>query len=163
MKILTVLKYLINFIFITYLVSACLWLGWPFYDNSYAQYDNGGILSAFIIVPLIHMMIIFMILFYLRKFVHNAEVGTPLEKSTRKHLKLSGIFCLIYGFLRIPEVAGIIAFYKATGEFNPSLINYSILDFGSLFFTFFIGLFFIYLSKVLEYSDTIRQENILTI
>lgn len=104
-----------------------------------------------------------MILFFLRKFVHNSDMGAPFDRSTRKNLKLSGIFCLIYGLIRIPELTGILTFYRVTGEVPLSNIWSGLLDIGSFFYIILIGLFFIYLSKVLETSDAIRQENKLTI
>lgn len=104
-----------------------------------------------------------MILFYLRRFVMNSVGGNSLDKSTRKYLKLAGVFCLIYGVLEIHDFSGIISFYMHGAELNSSMITSGFLDFGALCFTFLIGLFFIYLSKVLELSEVIKQENQLTI
>lgn len=166
MKVLTVLKYLINFVFISFLVCACLILITPFYDPSLTEFFTADTMWMYLFFPIIHLTAIFMILFYLRKFVHHSTVGTPLDESSRKYLKRAGIFCLIFGFLKMPQLFGLITFYSAVGidGWNDAFSATSnFLQFGSLFYSMLIGLFFIYLSKVLESSYLIKQENQLTI
>ncbi len=163
MKVLTLLKHFINFIFVAFILSAILMIVVPFYNQAYTDYNASDTFWMLIIFPVVHSLIIFMILFYLRKFVNHSHIGTPLDKSTRKYLKMSGVFCLISGLIRIPEVIGIIEFYRISGEFDPLLVTNGFIDFGSLFYIILIGLFFIYLAIVLESSDVIRQENKLTI
>ena len=65
--------------------------------------------------------------------------------------------------LKSHKLIGVFEFYSITGEYNNPFFIENILTLSSLFFTIFIGLFFIYLSKVLATSDEIRQENKLTI
>ena len=160
MKLLTVLRYSINFIFFSFILTELLVHVLSIYNGQYASDDYFWWSIIFI---LIHEIIILMVLYYLRKFVINADKGTPLDKSTRKYLMLSGIFCLLYGFLDCYKLTGVFEFYSTTGEYDSPFFVESIWAIGSLFFTIFIGLFFIYLSKVLASSDEIRQENKLTI
>lgn len=166
MKVLTLLKHLINFLFFAFLGSACLLYIGPFVSPSFADYNSREIFWLLTVFPLVHLIIIFMILFFLRKFVLHATVGTPLDASSRKYLKLSGIFCLIYGLLRVPQFFALITFYRVVGFDDVNSISQLtgfFVDLGSLFYSLLIGLFFIYLSKVLESSYLIKQENQLTI
>lgn len=160
MKLLTVLKYSINFIFFSFILTELLVHVLSIYNGQYASDIYFWWTITYI---LIHEIIILMVLYYLRKFVLNADKGTPLDKSTRKYLKLSGIFCLIYGFLDSYKLIIVFEFYSTTGEYNNPFFVENIWACSSLFFTIFIGLFFIYLSQVLASSDEIRQENKLTI
>ena len=163
MKTLKSLKHLINFSFLIFIASVFFVFIQPFFDTSYTQIDKESFFWITLFFVAFHMGIIFMILFYLRKFIINSIGGNPLDKSTRNCLKIAGIFCLIYGAIRIYEVSGIFAFYRYGGEINSSLITDGILHFGSLCFTWIVGLFFIYLSIVLEESEVLKQENQLTI
>jgi len=163
MKILTVLKGLINFIFLAFLIAALTVILIPFYHQSYSDYSSSEVFSMLILVPVFHLTVTFLILYYLRKFVYHSLENTPLDELSRKYLKLSGIFCVISGIIKIPQLTGLITFYNVTGELKTSMIASQFLDFDSLFFIILIGIFFIYLSMVLDKSDELRQENKLTI
>jgi len=163
MKILSVLKYLINFIFLTFLIAAITVMIIPFYHQSYSDYSSTEVFWMLIIYPIVHLLVTFLILYYLRKFVYYSFDGAPMDESSRKYLKLSGIFCVISGIIKIPQFTGLITFYNISGELKTSMIASQFLDFDSLFFIILVGLFFIYLSKVLDKSDELRQENKLTI
>ncbi len=160
MKLLTVLRYSINFLFFSFILTELLIHFLAIYKG---QYSSDFYSWRSIMYILIHEIIILMVLYYLRKFVINADRGTPLDKSTRKYLKLSGIFCVIYGFLECYNLTGFFEFYRVIGEYNDPFFVQSIWAFSSIIFAIFIGLFLIYLSKVLASSDELRQENILTI
>ena len=162
MDVLKTLKYLVNFIFIAFIISAVIMLASPYYDQSYVDYSSSNVLGM-LIFSIVHLIPIFLILFYLRKFVLGSDIGTPFDKATRNNLKLSGIFCLISGMIKASEVAGVFAYYSYTKDYNASLITNNFFDFDSVFYMTFFGLFFIYLSKVLETSDLMREENKLTI
>ena len=162
MDVLKTLKYLVNFIFIAFIISAIIVLARPFYSQSYDPLNSPPIVWM-LIFSLVHLCPIFLILFYLRKFVLGSDLATPFDKSTRNNLKLAGIFCLISAMIKASEVAGIISYYSYTNDYDATLIANKFFDFDSVFYMIFFGLFFIYLSKVLKSSDLIRQENKLTI
>ncbi len=163
MKILVVLKHLMNFIFLAFILSSVFMLSRPFFDNSMGEVSNTQFIIGQLVLPLVHVGFIFMILFYLRKFVIQSFKGDTLQKSTTKHLKLAGIFCIVYGVIRLPQIFGIIQFYSIVGMENPFLLFEDFLNLGSLYYTILIGLFFIYLSKIMDQSNLIKQENQLTI
>ncbi|NJC27940.1 DUF2975 domain-containing protein [Neolewinella antarctica] len=161
MKLLTTVKYSINFLFFSFILTGLLnhvlfYNGLPeSTSTTYFWWLHIYIISAEVTVLLA--------LYYLREFVLSSIRGTPLDESTRKCLKLSGIFCLVYGLLDCSTLLGIFDYYRANSEFNNHFVGTIFRTCSSLFFTFFIGIFFIYLSKILESSDEIRQENKLTI
>ncbi len=163
MKLLTILKYSINLIFCSYILTELVIHGLSIYNGQY-QNESGINFWGPLLYVLIHEIIIIMILYYLRKFVLGAEKGAPLDKSTRKYLKLSGIFCLIYGLLDCClELPTVLELYRYSSELSNSIFAESIWTIGFLFFIIIIGLFLIYLSEVLAASDEIRQESKLTI
>ena len=162
MKVITILKYLVNFIFIAFLLTSALVLSNPFWDSSFAEVSTVEVVWK-LVFSLIHLSVIFMILFYLRKFVQGSDMGTPFDQATRKYLRLSGIFCLVYSMIKVFDIAGLITYFRVIGDYDLRLVSESFLDFGSFFYLLFFGVFFIYLSKVLETSDLIREENKLTI
>jgi len=163
MTLLTVLKHLINFVYFAFIIMAILLITMPFIDNSYLNYSSSERYWLLVGFPAVHLILMFAILFYLRKFVLKSASGTPLDYSARKYLKPAGVLCLIFGLLKAPAIAAIIEFMRVTGEFNTITIFHSFSSFDSVFYLILIGVFLLYLSKVLESSDIIRQENKLTI
>jgi|GEM_PF-4699493 len=125
--------------------------------------DQQGYPWYAIIFISIHLIVIFMILFNLRKFVINSVSGNALDKSTRKYLKLAGIFSLIYGGMPIFNLFGIISYFKSAGGVSVTLVTDAFFEVGKLCFLFVVGLFFLYLSNVLQQSEELKQENQLTI
>ncbi len=163
MKLLSVLKHLMNFVFLAFILSSIFMLVRPFYDSDSGGVSNTQFIYGQVILPIIHVAILFMILFYLRKFVLRSFKGNDLEKPTIQSLKMAGIFCIIYGVIRIPQILGIIHFYSVVGMEDPSLLLDDFLNMGSLYYSILIGLFFIYLSRIMDQSFMIKQENQLTI
>lgn len=163
MKILSALKHLTNFIFIAYIISAILILILPFINPSIQISTGPDKYLVYLAMPLLYLLIIFGILFFLRKFVVTSFRKEPIDESARKNLKFSGLFCILYGVISIPKIFALIQFYRISETTNISFMLSHIFDFGSIFYMILIGLFFIYLSKVLETSDIINQENKLTI
>ncbi len=163
MKLLTILKYSINFLFVSYILTELAIHVMSIYNGQYLN-EAGILLWGPLMYIIIHEIMLLMILYYLRKFVLEAEKGTPLDRSTRKYLKLSGIFCLIYGLLDCCfELSTVFEHYSYRSEFGNAFFAESIWTIGFLFFIIVIGLFLIYLSEVLASSDELRQESKLTI
>lgn len=160
MKLLTVLRYSINLLFFSFILLVLSVHVLSFYEGQHELDIHFWEIQVFVLV---YEVIILMALYYLRKFVLNAEKETPLDESTRKYLKLSGVFCLIFGLLDCYKIIGLYSYYSANvGDYN-NLFYLGISACSSVFFATFIGLFFIYLSNVLAFSDEIRQENKFTI
>ncbi len=182
MDVLTVLKHAINAFFFVYLIIACLWMippinGTPGLDfinviNNTVTNGSGGpveeIEGAFYWYQLIwftfHIIMFLLILFFFRKFVLHSVVGESFDKSTRKYLRYAGICCIIYGAIRVcTDVIGPLAYYWRGAQDYLVMLSMDFVGFGSPFFTLIIGLFFMYLSKVLALSEMIHHENELTI
>lgn len=161
MKTLTILKYAINFVFFSYIITS----GITLFQMAMQDIDNIGnpaFWYAMIFIMAFHV-VIFLLLYYLRNFVLCSINETPLNHRSRKHLRKAGLFCFIFAFLNLYEVfATVELFYQQiNSKFDVFLMSY--MSSGSFFFLVLVGLFFIYLSKVLEKSDEIRTENSLTI
>jgi len=182
MKVLRTLKHLINFFFFAYIIAACLWVIPPLYGagesdfitvlNSMMSSEAGGLINRaegpeywfFLIWFLANIGLFFTIIFYLRKFVLNSVVGDTFDKSTRKYLRRAGVVSVIYSLLSLLlSLSGRLQFFWSGGADFVSLFTFDFLGLGSPYFTTLMGLFFIYLSKVLELSESIQQENLLTI
>lgn len=163
MNVLTILKHFINFIFYAFIPLSIGILIYPFMNPDVIGQDWKGTAIVIIILPAIHLLCIFFILYYLRNFVFKSFVGEPFQKSSRKYLKWSGIFCLIYSLIKTPQLFGLITFYRIAGHEDPSFILDGVFEFGIICLIAFVGLFLIYISKVFELSDQLKQENQLTI
>ena len=163
MKVLQILKYLVNFSLVVFLVTAFFSVLHPFTDSFYTGVEMEKYLWVQVTYIAVHLGVIFMILYYLRRFIVNSANGKSLDKLTRKYLRMAGIFCLLYGIIKIPQLSAFLSFYFNYTSSDSSILSAGFMEVGSLCFTFLIGLFFIYLSKVLELSDMIEKENRLTI
>lgn len=162
MKVLMILKKLINFTYFSFVPLAIFYLIFPLYSSSII-YESRSMFWLNIILPTVYLSVIFMIIFFLRKFVLNSFVNKPFDESARKYLKLSGIFCVVYGSLSLPQIFGYIVYYSTVGVDHVNSMVYNFLNFGTFHYSILIGLFFIYMSKILEVSDLMEQENQLTI
>ncbi len=161
MKLLSVLKYLINTIFILFLLTGISVHVLSFYNEPSYTSQAGFWWSQLFI--LMYELVVLMVLYGLLRFVLSADKGTPLDASTRKYLKLSGVFCLVSGVLSCGQVAGIFTYYSANGGYTNQFFVDVLWGSIPVFFVVFIGVFFLYLSDVLAFSDEMRQENKLTI
>ena len=166
MKALSILKHLINFIFIVFILSSCLTFLEPFLQPSFSLSDYEGIGGIWLlfVLPSVYLLIIFFILFNLWKFIHNSVIDKSLGRSSRKYLKRSGIFSIIYGIiLKLPQVLSMMQLQWGegfqTGRMNAGLL----LDLLDILLLVFFGLFLIYMAKILELSNKLKQENELTI
>ncbi len=181
MKVLLTLKHLINFFFFLFLVLAVLWMIPPLYGalghdfiavikeiltNGAGTIERaeGAYYWYLLIWFSFHIIMFFMIIYYLRRFVLESIVQGAFDRGTRKYLRLAGILFVIYGVVRIPSnLIAPLFFYWSGGENYLSFITMDLMGFDSPLFMTLIGLFFIYIAKTLELSEMLQEENRLTI
>lgn len=163
MRELRIIKHLINSIFFGFIPLGLGLIIYPYLHAKSGGYAQGESLFLHSLYPAIHCLAIFCILFCVRKFVQESYIGDHFQASSRKYLKFSGIFCLVYCVIKLPETFAFYTFYKVAGSMEPFQWMTSIFEVGSLCMMMLIGLFLIYLSKVFELSYQIKEENDLTI
>lgn len=98
-------------------------------------------------------------IFKLKKLVNLFFKGEFLSKEQIKITNIIGKLIIIVAILeKIPSFI-----YKNFLEESPRTISYGISSFGSFWFVLALGLFFIFLSRILDNARILKEENELTV
>ena len=175
MNYLKTLQYLINFFFFGFFfaVFAVIFIhiftpAGSFYDllldlsktgfaDNLLESDRLNYLT--LTINLIRFLLFTLILIFFRKAVMKFVVGKVFDEVTRKNLKYMGIFTVLLGCLKMFAKVWVPYFLDK----GITIFSLNFTGFGSTYFIIALGLFFIYMSKVLEESAILQQENELTI
>lgn len=112
-----------------------------------------------LLLNVLRIILFGVVLYFLRKVVMNFAVGRVFDIATRNSLKYMGLYIVLLGVLKM-TMQILIPYYLGHGL---TLFSLDFAGVGSTYFIIAIGLLFSYMSKVLEQSALVQQENELTI
>lgn len=174
MKVLKTLHLIIDLFFLLILLNVILYsiviipdlinpnINFEFFINKYESLGKKAVYILGLFLRVANFVLFFIALFNIRMIVSRFMYGFNYDLKTRKYFKVAGWSTLIYGLIKFFLEDYWDSFLGEKG-FSILSFNREFHGFGSYLFIIILGLFFIYIAKVLEKSDELQKENELTI